>query len=121
MEINFRIICKLPKKSTWDPFIWQVQNTTYLRALILRCAINAGCPNDLTTYSLVSSLWTSSFALGAFVGPTAAGLLYDKVGFSWSTLFPIGFNVAVALGTLVGLLFKYYGETRRRFRQEGYR
>ena len=38
-----------------------------------RSAVSGGFPDNLTTYALVSSLWTSAFALGAFVGPTAAG------------------------------------------------
>jgi hypothetical protein len=58
-----------------------------------RAATEHGAPNSVVTYSLVSrwpsppphndythnscrlcSLWTSAFALGAFVGPTVAGL-----------------------------------------------
>jgi MFS family permease len=37
----------------------------------------------------VSGLWTSTFALGSFVGPSVAGILYDQVGFRYSTLFVI--------------------------------
>ena len=86
-----------------------------------RCALNAGCANDVSTYSLVSSIWTSAFALGAFIGPTLSGVLYDKVGFAWSTLFPISCNALVAVLTLVGLIAKYSGEARRRYRQREYR
>lgn len=32
-------------------------------------------------------MWTSTFALGAFIGPTVSGLLFDSVGFRNSTLF----------------------------------
>ena len=38
-----------------------------------RSARAHGFPDTVATYSLISSIWTSSFALGAFVGPTAAG------------------------------------------------
>ena len=34
------------------------------------------CP---ATFSLVSGLWTSAFALGNFLGPSVAGLIYDQV------------------------------------------
>ena len=40
-----------------------------------KAAVKAGFPDNLATYALISSLWTSTFALGAFVGPTAAGAL----------------------------------------------
>jgi MFS family permease len=43
-----------------------------------RSAVSSGFPDNLTTYAMVSSLWTSSFALGAFVGPTAAGKLNKR-------------------------------------------
>ena len=36
-------------------------------------AVIRGFPDTINTYALVSSIWTSAFALGAFVGPTAAG------------------------------------------------
>ena len=38
-----------------------------------KSAVSRGFPDNLTTYALISSIWTSTFALGAFVGPTAAG------------------------------------------------
>lgn len=50
---------------------------------------SSGLPNDLETYGMVSGLWTSSFALGAFIGPTVSGVLYDKYGFADASLFLI--------------------------------
>ena len=38
-----------------------------------RSAVARGFPDDMSTYSLISSIWTAAFALGAFVGPTVAG------------------------------------------------
>ena len=38
-----------------------------------KAAVARGFQDNLTTYALISSIWTSTFALGAFVGPTAAG------------------------------------------------
>merc|ERR1712130_127206 len=40
-------------------------------------------PEDVTTYSLVSSLWTAAYALGSFLGTSLAGLLYDNLGWRW--------------------------------------
>ena len=40
-------------------------------------AVANGFPDGITTYALVSSIWTSAFALGSFVGPSAAGKSVD--------------------------------------------
>ncbi|KAI5716047.1 hypothetical protein M8J77_026534 [Diaphorina citri] len=55
----------------------------------LKSAIDAGFPDDLATYGTLSGLWSSSFALGAFVGPSVAGFLFDRVGFQYGSLFVI--------------------------------
>lgn len=49
-----------------------------------------GLPDTIETYGLISGLWTSTFALGAFIGPSASGYLYDSIGFRKSTIFVIG-------------------------------
>ncbi|XP_063837708.1 MFS-type transporter SLC18B1-like [Ostrinia nubilalis] len=53
----------------------------------LSTAIASGLPNSIETYGLVSGMWTSTFALGAFIGPTVSGVLYDYIGFQGSTVF----------------------------------
>ncbi|XP_050665572.1 MFS-type transporter SLC18B1-like isoform X2 [Leptidea sinapis] len=53
----------------------------------LGTAISSGLPNSIETYGLVSGMWTSTFALGAFFGPSIAGLLFDSIGFRCATLF----------------------------------
>jgi MFS family permease len=58
-----------------------------------------GFPNNLETYGLISGLWTSTFALGAFVGPSIAGILYDSVGFRNGTMFVVLLNVIVVSGS----------------------
>jgi len=55
-----------------------------------RQAINNGFPDTIDTYGLISGIWTSVFALGAFVGPSLAGVLYDEVGFAWATMLIVG-------------------------------
>lgn len=35
----------------------------------------------MSTYSVASGLWTSMISLGAFIGPSLGGILYDHVGF----------------------------------------
>jgi hypothetical protein len=45
----------------------------FIGAFFARSARLHGFPNTVETYSLVSSIWTSAFALGAFLGPTSVG------------------------------------------------
>lgn len=62
----------------------------------LKTAIDNGFSEGLDTYGLVSGLWTSIFAFGAFVGPSASGALYDAIGFPKSVYFIIVWHAIVA-------------------------
>lgn len=62
----------------------------------LKTAIRHGFCEGLETYGLVSGLWTSIFAFGAFVGPSMSGLLYDAIGFRSSVYFIIVWHAIVA-------------------------
>lgn len=53
------------------------------------CFRRCGFSDGIETYGLISGLWTSTFALGAFIGPSVSGLLYDSVGFRKAVLFVI--------------------------------
>lgn len=55
----------------------------------------SGFPNDIHTYGLLSGIWSSSFALGAFLGPSIAGFLYDLVGFEKGTYFEIFLHLSL--------------------------
>lgn len=63
----------------------------------LRTAIKNGFREGLETYGLVSGLWTSIFAFGAFVGPSVSGALYDAIGFRSSVYFIIIWHIVVAI------------------------
>nr|CAD7429371.1 unnamed protein product [Timema monikensis] len=63
----------------------------------LQSAVAKGFPDDMTTYGIISGLWLSSFSLGAFIGPSIAGLLYDLVNFRKATLFIIVLHFIVLL------------------------
>lgn len=60
-------------------------------------AIKRGFPDNLDTYGLVSGIWTSTFALGAFIGPTVAGYLFDRIGFRWATMVVVVLHIFVFL------------------------
>lgn len=69
----------------------------------LSTAIASGLPNSIETYGLVSGMWTSTFALGAFIGPTVSGVLFDSIGFESSTLFIFVLHVLVMILVLMYL------------------
>lgn len=54
-----------------------------------------GFPNSIETYGVVSGLWTSTFALGAFIGPSVAGILLDNVGFRNGSMFIVLLHLVV--------------------------
>jgi len=74
-----------------------------------KSAIRAGFPDTIDTYGLVSGLWTSVFAFGAFIGPTLGGILYDALTFKWALLFIVGMEV-IAILLLVGFLVATWNE-----------
>ncbi|XP_072935433.1 MFS-type transporter SLC18B1-like [Epargyreus clarus] len=69
----------------------------------LSTAIANGLPNSIETYGLVSGMWTSTFALGAFIGPTVSGFLFDSIGFRKSTLFIFVLHLVVMVIVLLFL------------------
>ena len=71
-------------------------------AIAQRQAAHNGLPESIDTYGQISGLFTSVFALGAFVGPTLGGVLFDSVGFAWACMFIIG-NQLLVIVLLVGL------------------
>ncbi|XP_059490056.1 MFS-type transporter SLC18B1-like [Neocloeon triangulifer] len=72
----------------------------------IRSAVSGGFNNDLSTYGLISGLWASSFSLGAFVGPSVAGFLFDQVGFENATYYVLGTQLIMFIVMLVFLLFR---------------
>jgi len=68
-----------------------------------KSAILAGLPDTIDTYGIVSGLWTSVFALGAFVGPVAGGFLYDAVTFRWA-IFMVIIGELLSLATIVAYI-----------------
>lgn len=63
----------------------------------LRTSICKGLPDNIETYGLISGLWTSTFALGAFIGPSVSGALYDSIGFRGASLFIVALHAAVGI------------------------
>ncbi|XP_057671964.1 MFS-type transporter SLC18B1-like [Diorhabda carinulata] len=71
----------------------------------LRTSVAHGFPDNVDTYGLISGLWTSSFALGASIGPSISGILYDIINFSNASIFVI--IVHIFVGIIVFLYLCY--------------
>ena len=78
-----------------------------------REAIAHGFADNLNTYALVSGLWTATFALGAFIGPSVAGLIVDFYGFRPSTLLVIVSQLTVLLFCVAFILHNKRRERRQ--------
>jgi len=73
-------------------------------------AIRYGFPDTIDTYGLVSGLWTSVFAFGAFIGPTLGGILYDAVTFRWAIMFIVGLEMCAIILILIFLCVSFSQE-----------
>ena len=71
-------------------------------------ALAFGLSDDISTYGIVSGHWMSTFALGAFIGPSAAGVLFDLVGFPWASLTVVGLHTLLFLTFSLYLCFSYF-------------
>ena len=50
-----------------------------------------------TSFNASTGMWSSSFYLGTFVGPTLGGVLVDACGFPWTTVIFFGFYCVTIL------------------------
>ena len=67
-------------------------------------ALLLGLPDNITTFGLISGLWTSGLALGAFSGPTISGYLLDAYGFRKASLFVVCYNSLLLVAHAVFLI-----------------
>merc|ERR1712226_1247597 len=77
-----------------------------------KSAIKAGFPDTIDTYGLVSGLWTSVFAFGAFVGPTFGGILFDAVTFRWAIFLVIVGEIISLILLVTYLVLELSGKTK---------
>lgn len=58
-------------------------------------------PNDLQTQGIVAGMFNFSYSLGAFIGPSIAGTLYDSIGFAYGSLVVFGILCAVTIALVI--------------------
>lgn len=63
-------------------------------------AVRNGFPDNFDTHGVISGLWTSVFALGAFIGPSVAGVMYQHLGMRWASQFIVVFGLLVLAITI---------------------
>jgi len=79
--------------------------------MLLICVSRSfGFPNNFETYGLISGLWTSTFALGAFIGPSIAGILLDNIGFRNGSMFIVLLHMLVVC-FLIHFIYNIYIES----------
>ncbi|ODM98602.1 MFS-type transporter SLC18B1 [Orchesella cincta] len=69
-------------------------------------AVASGLPNDMKTHSVVSGMWTSVLSLGMFLGPSVGGILLDRIGFRWGSLFALSIMACLIVLVLTYLLLQ---------------
>lgn len=60
-----------------------------------------GLPQNIRTYGIVSAIFTSSIAVGFFVGTLLGGYLFETFGFPWASHFFISYHVILFIGSLI--------------------
>ncbi|XP_022412598.1 MFS-type transporter SLC18B1 isoform X3 [Delphinapterus leucas] len=71
-----------------------------------------GFEEGLSTLGLVSGLFGALWSVGAFVGPTLGGFLYEKIGFEWAAALQGLW--ALTSGLVMGLFYLLEHSRRRR-------
>ncbi|XP_026360613.1 MFS-type transporter SLC18B1 isoform X7 [Ursus arctos] len=79
---------------------------------ILSCAYENGFEEGLSTLGLVSGLFSATWSVGAFIGPTLGGFLYEKIGFEWAAA--VQGLWSLTSGLTMGLFYLWEHSRRRR-------
>ncbi|GIY40328.1 MFS-type transporter SLC18B1 [Caerostris extrusa] len=72
----------------------------------LQDTVNRGLPPDLSTYGLVSSMIASSQSLGAFIGPSIGGYLYDELGFRKASMTLMVLEIVLIILLIISICNK---------------
>ncbi|RCN47129.1 transporter, major facilitator family protein [Ancylostoma caninum] len=72
----------------------------------LEAAEKAGFEDGTTTYGLVSGLFEAVYSFGAFVGPTAGGLIQQHYGFAWTVTIISAFHLCFLMMFSIFYIYK---------------
>uniref|UniRef100_A0A667GS71 Solute carrier family 18 member B1 n=1 Tax=Lynx canadensis TaxID=61383 RepID=A0A667GS71_LYNCA len=79
---------------------------------VLHIQSENGFEEGLSTLGLVSGLFSAMWSVGAFIGPTLGGFLYEKIGFEWAAA--VQGLWALTSGLAMGLFYLWEHAQRRR-------
>ncbi|XP_030891433.1 MFS-type transporter SLC18B1 isoform X3 [Leptonychotes weddellii] len=79
---------------------------------VLHIKSENGFEEGLSTLGLVSGLFSAMWSVGAFIGPTLGGFLYEKIGFEWAAA--VQGLWALTSGLTMGLFYLWEHSRRRR-------
>lgn len=82
-------------------------------------ALEKGFKDDIETYILISGIWSTSFYLGKFLGPTLAGISVDKYGFRTTTIWFFALLCGILVVDFFELIFSVR-KTRSKIKKEEY-
>ncbi|KIH51903.1 hypothetical protein ANCDUO_18001 [Ancylostoma duodenale] len=72
----------------------------------LEAAEKAGFEDGTATYGLISGLFEAVYSFGAFVGPTAGGLIQQHFGFAWTVTIISAFHLCFLMMFSVFYIYK---------------
>ncbi|EPB75830.1 hypothetical protein ANCCEY_05070 [Ancylostoma ceylanicum] len=72
----------------------------------LEAAEKAGFEDGTATYGLISGLFEAVYSFGAFVGPTAGGLIQQHFGFAWTVTVISAFHLCFLMMFSVFYIYK---------------
>lgn len=78
--------------------------------VILKATIAKGYPYELETYGLVSGIFSTFFALGAFLGPFGGGYLLQTLGFEMASVVMGNFTLGAVLLLLMYMFITWAWE-----------
>jgi len=72
-----------------------------------------GLSDDMSTYGLVSAMYTASNSIAAFVGPSVGGFLLDNVGYRTGSYMIFGMDAILLVLVLLYMLLRRLGLVSR--------
>ncbi|XP_002737900.1 MFS-type transporter SLC18B1-like [Saccoglossus kowalevskii] len=73
-----------------------------------------GMEENISTYGIISGLFSSLFSLGNFLGPTVGSAMVSHIGFEWTSTCFSGMYAFVATTLILFCLWEYRCGTRRK-------
>ncbi|KAL0273190.1 UNVERIFIED_CONTAM: hypothetical protein PYX00_005926 [Menopon gallinae] len=71
---------------------------------LLYAAVESGCRDELSTYSLVAGAWSCLYALGEVIGPLVGGIMTEHYGFPMCCTVMAGCTLTVAVASFIYFL-----------------